>query len=199
MPFIGLTGNFGHGKTTVLKLFKKSGAHILNADHIVHELLKKPAIIRKLVSIMGEEILFTRLSKRYINKKRMAEVIFNDSKKRRAVEKILHPKVMRRAVNLKKQIQKKNKQAVIIFEVPLLFEAGYGDIFDATIAVCCSRATAIQRMMRAGMSQENIKQRLRAQMPVSKKEAMADYVINNNSGLRDIGLQVKKLHNKLIH
>jgi dephospho-CoA kinase len=198
MPFIGLTGNLGYGKTTVLKLFKKSGAHVLNADHIVHELLKKPAIIRKLVSIMGEEILFTRLSKRYINKKRMAEVIFNNSKKRRAVEKILHPAVMRSAVNLKEKIQKKNKQAVIIFEIPLLFEAGYQDIFDATIAVSCSRATAIRRLVRTGMAQEDITQRLKAQMPASKKKIMADYVINNNSGLRDIGLQVKKIHTKII-
>jgi dephospho-CoA kinase len=193
MPFIGLTGNLGHGKTMVLKLFEKKGAHTINADKIVHGLLKKRTITNKLAAVLGKEILTGGPSRVSVNRKRMADVIFNDPKKRKAAEKIIHPQVIRSALILKKQILKTNKRAVIIFEIPLLFEAGYQDIFDAIIVVYCSRTTAMQRLMKTGMSKEAIRQRTKAQMPVSRKKAMADYVINNNSDLRRTRNQVKTL------
>lgn len=193
MPFIGLTGGFGTGKTTVLLFLKNLGAHTISADTIVHELLKKSSIIRKLVSVLGREILMRRLSKKYVNKKRMADIIFNDPEKRKSVEKILHPEVIRAAIQMKKEIQMKNRHAVIVFEVPLLFEAGCQDIFDATIMVYCARKTALRRLMGTGMSKEKINQRVKAQMPSSKKKALADFVIKNGSDLRNTRNQVKAL------
>jgi dephospho-CoA kinase len=195
MPFIGLTGGFGTGKTTVLHLMKNLGAHTISADSIVHGLLKKPSIIRKLVLVLGKDILIKRLSKSYINKKRMADIIFNNVQMRKSVEKILHPEVLQTSMQIKKQIQRKNKRAVIVFEVPLLFEAGYRNIFDATIMVYCSRTTALRRLMTTGLSEKEIKQRMKAQMPLSKKKALADFVVNNNSDLRSTRNQVKALFN----
>lgn len=195
MPFIGLTGGFGTGKTTVLQFLKKLGAHTISADTIVQGLLKKPSIIRKLVLVLGKDILIKRLSKSYINKKRMADIIFNNAQKRKSVEKILHPEVIHTAMQIKKQIQRKNKRAVIVFELPLLFEAGFRDIFDATIMVYCSRTNALRRLMTTGLSEKEIKQRMKAQMPLSRKKAMADFVINNNSDLRSTRNQVKDLFN----
>ncbi|HDK16961.1 MAG TPA: dephospho-CoA kinase, partial [Nitrospirae bacterium] len=84
MPFIGLTGGLGAGKTTVLGFFKRSGAHTINADKLVHESLKNPAIIKKLARLLGRDILIKKASKVSVNKKRIAEIIFNDPQKRMA-------------------------------------------------------------------------------------------------------------------
>ncbi len=193
MPFIGLTGGFGAGKTTVLQFLKDFGAYTISADAIVHELLKKPSVIRKLVLILGQEVLTKRLSKKFINKKRMAAIIFSDPVKRASVEKILHPEVIRKAIQTKKKIQKKDNNAVIVFEVPLLFESGYQDIFDKTIAVSCSTAAARRRLLKTGVSVEEIHQRMKAQITSAKKKALADFVINNSSDLLNTRNQVKAL------
>jgi len=197
MPFIGLTGGLGMGKTTVLRLFKNSGAHVINADKLVHELLKKPAIIKKLVSRLGNHILMKRSSRVSINKKLLAEIIFNDTKKRRIVEKVIHPEVIKTAKNLKTKILRKNKKAVVVFEVPLLFEAGYGNLFDEIIVVHCSQASAIARLSKQGFSRKEVLQRMGTQNPVSKKKARADFLINNNSDIDDIKPRVKTIFKKL--
>jgi dephospho-CoA kinase len=197
MPFIGLTGGYGTGKTTVLKFFRSMGSYTVNADSIVHNLLRSPAIIKRLAALLGKNILTKRAQRVVINRKRMAEIIFNDPDKRMAVEKLLHPEVIKEASNMLKQIMAKDKRAVIVFEVPLMFEGGYQDIFDKTIMVYCTAKTAIKRLMMTGLSEEEIKQRMKAQMPSSKKKAMADYVINNNAGIVKTKAQVKNIFLKL--
>ena len=180
MPFIGLTGGFGTGKTTVLKLFKNSGAYTINADKLVHEILKKPTIIKKLSEVLGKEILIKKASKTLINKKRMADIIFNTPQKRMAVEKIIHPEVIKTAKNIKAKTLSKEPEKIIIFEVPLLFEAGYENIFDNVIVVYCSKAKAIERIEKSGFSKKQALKRITVQMPISRKKAQADFLINNN-------------------
>ena len=197
MPFIGLTGNIGAGKTTVLRLFENLGAHTINADRIVHEILKKPQIIKKLSAVLGRKILTKRDSKVLINKKRMADVIFNNLEKRRAAEKIIHPYVLKSAKAIKRKILTKDRNAIIVFEVPLLFEKGYEKIFDKVIVVYCSKSIALQRLRKYGFSEEQALKRMRAQMPISKKKAGADFLIRNNLNISDTNLQVKKIFKKL--
>lgn len=197
MPFIGLTGSLGTGKTTALRFFKNSGAYIINADKLVRELLKKPAIIKKLVALLGKDILIKKSSKVSINKKRMADIIFDDSQKRRSVEKAIHPEVIKIAKKIKTKILNKNRKAIIVFEVPLLFEAGYRKIFDKIIVVYCSKATAINRLIQQGLSKEQAIKRIRAQIPSSKKKAYADFLINNNSSISDTRSQVEVIFKKL--
>lgn len=197
MPFIGLTGGLGTGKTTALKLFKNLGAYTINADKLVHEILKKPVIIKKLSAILGEGILIKKASKVSINKKRMADIIFNDPQKRRSAEKVIHPEIIKIAKNIKTEILAKKRGAIIVFEVPLLFEAGYRKIFDKVIVVYCNKATAIKRLRKHGLSEEQVLKRMSAQIPISRKKAAADFLINNNSNIGDIKPQVKAIFKKL--
>src|SRR4030067_2298320 len=119
MPFIGLTGGFGTGKTTVLRIFKNLGAYTINADALVHEILRRPLIIKKLSDALGSGILIKKNSKVSISKKIMAEAIFKNTGKRRAAEKIIHPEVIKSANDIKRKILSKNHNAIIVFEVPL--------------------------------------------------------------------------------
>ncbi len=197
MPFIGLTGGLGTGKTTVLKLFKSSGAYTIDADKLVHQILKKPSTIKKLAAIIGKGILIERAAKTFINKKRMADIIFNDSQKRRAVEKIIHPNIIKTAEDIKTKILAKKSDAIIVFEVPLLLEAGYEKIFDKIIVVYCSKAKAVERLRKRGLSKEQAFKRMRAQMPISRKKAYADFLINNNSNINALKHWVQAILKKL--
>jgi dephospho-CoA kinase len=197
MPFIGLTGGIGTGKTTVLNYFKNLGAFTLNADSIVHELLKNPAMINKLSRVLGKDILIKKNNRLSISKNRMADAIFTNTRKRRFAEKTIHPEVIKTALNKKTKIQIKKPNAVIVFEVPLLFEAGYKNIFDKIIVVYCDRKTALERLTGRGISKEQVLKRMRAQLPLSRKKYSADFLINNNSTIRNLKNQVQIILKKL--
>ena len=94
MPKIGLTGNFGMGKTTVLGMFKNMGAYTVNIDDLVHDILKKQSVVKKIVQTCGDDILTNNSGKLSIDKKRTAQAIFNNIEKRKAVEQIIHPEVL---------------------------------------------------------------------------------------------------------
>ena len=181
------------GKSTVLGLFKKNGALTINADSLVHDILKKPAIIRKLSRLLGKEILTAGSTRLSINKKCMANIIFSDPEKRKRAEKIIHPEVIKAAEKIRKETASKNRNALIVFEVPLLFEAGYDRIFDKIIVVWSDKAETIKRLERTGLTKKQIRDRMRAQTSISKKKAHADFLIDNRSGIKDLKAQVKAL------
>jgi dephospho-CoA kinase len=195
MPTIGLTGNFGMGKTSVLSLLKKSGADTFNIDKFVHQILNRPETIRKIARALGDDILI-RSPKLSINKTRVAKLIFNDSEKRKAVEKIIHPQVLKFVKSTRSRILKKDPSALIIFEIPLLFEAGYENFFDKTVVVYCNINTAIDRLIAKGFSKDEILKRIHTQMPITKKKKLADFVINNNGDISNTERQIRRFLHK---
>jgi dephospho-CoA kinase len=197
MPIIGLTGNFGMGKSTVLRLFSKLGAFTFSADKFVHNILESPVIIRKITKVLGREILTFNSGNISINKKRVADIIFNAPHKRKALEKIIHPEVLKSIKMTSSDIQSREPSALIIFEVPLLLEAGYARHFNKTIVVYCNRETAITRLTRKGFSRNEVLKRMRSQMPIAEKKKHADFLIDNNNGAGNTALQVKHIFQEL--
>lgn len=197
MPSIGLTGGFGMGKTTVLRLFKKLGAFTVDSDELVNNILKKPIVIKKLAAMLGNGILRKKAGKVSINKRYVADIIFNNSQKRKSVEKVIHPEVLKQIKKFKTKILSKKPSAMIIFEVPLLFEAGYKKHFDKVIVVHCKKDTAIKRLIKKGATKEESLKRMRSQMPITGKKALADFLIDNNGGIKKTEGQVGCILNKL--
>lgn len=197
MQIIGLTGNFGMGKSTVLRLFSKLGAYTFNADEFVHNILENPVIIRKITKVLGREVLTVSAGNISINKRRVADIIFNDPHKRKSVEKTIHPEVLKLIKLTAFGIQVREPSAIIIFEVPLLFEAGYTRHFNKTIVVYCNRVTAITRLTRKGFSRSEALKRIRSQMPIAEKKKHADFLIDNNDGARNTESQVKQIFQEL--
>lgn len=198
MPSIGLTGGFGMGKTTVLRLFSKLGAYTVDADKLVHDILKKPEVIKKIATILGKEVLTKDSTGSIsINKKRVADIIFNEPQKRRSIERIIHPEVLKIMKTIKTKILNKKPSAIIIFEVPLLFEAGYEKNFDKIIVVYCNRNIATNRLTKKGFSKDEVFKRMRAQMPITKKKTLADFLIDNNNGIKKTEIQVERIFNKI--
>jgi len=197
MPTIGLTGNFGMGKSTVLKMFGKIGVYTFSIDSFVHSILDKPAMIKRIVKVLGKSVLLKSSSKLSLNNKRVASMIFNDPEKRSAVEKIIHPEVLRLLKQDESKILKKEPGAVIVFEVPLLYEAGYEKHFDKIVVVYSNRENALKRLAEKGFSRDEAISRMKAQMPVNAKLKHSDYSINNNYTLERTEKRVKRILNEI--
>ena len=185
------------GKTMVLKLFRKLGAHTFSSDDYVHGILTRPVIIKRLSDALGEEVVSVTGKKTSINKKAMADMIFSDPRKRKQAEKIIHPEVMKLIRTDAAGILKKDRTALIVFEVPLLFEAGYGKHFDYTATAYCTRANIAKRAGRKGFTKQEAFRRLRAQMPITQKKKLADFRINNNGSIEDTEKQVRRIYDRI--
>ncbi len=185
------------GKTTVLGLFKKLGAHTFNIDEFVHNILGNESIIRKISRLLGNNVLTKSSSGISLNKKKVASIIFSDPDKRKAIEEIIHPEVLKEIKTVKSNILRKNSDSFIIFEVPLLFEAHYEKHFDKTIVVYSKQQTAVNRLSKKGFNEKDILNRLRSQMPIYKKKELADFLIENNGELRLTSNRVRRIYNKL--
>lgn len=177
MILVGLTGGVATGKSTVARMFKRCGAVVIDADRLAHEVVtpSKPAW-RAIVNTFGSEILNTDRS---INRHALGSVVFRDKAKLRHLEQIIHPRVAREQVRLTKQAARENPKAVVIYDVPLLFEAGIDKRVDKAIVVTVDQATQIARLKkRNGLTESEARRRIKSQLPLAKKAARADYVLD---------------------
>ncbi len=197
MPVVALTGNFGTGKTTVLQQFHKLGAHTFNIDNFVHDILGRPEVIQQVAECLGSKVLRKTTTGSTLHKKHVAEIIFKDPIKRKSIERIIHPEVLKTIKKTESNILKKDPSALLVFEVPLLFEAGYDKFFETTIVVYCKRTTALERLEKKGFSRNEAIGRIQAQMPITKKKKLADYLINNNEDIQTTEKKVNRLLRKI--
>jgi len=188
---VGITGILGSGKTTVLKIFKKMGFKTISCDEIVHRLLNKKDIIKKFIKILGSEVI----KNNRIDRKKTREIIFNNPKKKRKIEKILHPEVFKK---IKKEIlDTKKKGGIIFIEIPLLFETKSEKLFDKIMVVTASRSE-IKKRLKNKYSEEEIKNIWKSQLPLTFKKKKAHYVINNSGSIKETKKRVKNILKKLL-
>lgn len=197
MLVIGLTGNYGMGKSTVLKIFRDLGATVIDTDSLVRAALNDETILERIRGVLGDDVF---LSDRSLDKAKTASVIFRDKGLRDKMEEILHPIVLKGIDALLDKISRETTgEGVVVVEIPLLFEKGYDNKFSRTITVYSEIETAIRRLENAGISQEDAVMRLNVQMPVEEKKRKSDFVIDNNSDLSRTELQVRDIYSLLVH
>lgn len=197
MLVVGLTGNYGMGKSTVLKIFRDLGATVIDTDSLVRAALNDETILERIRGVLGDDVF---LSDRSLDKAKTASVIFRDKGLRDKMEEILHPIVLKGIDSLLDKISRETTgEGVVVVEIPLLFEKGYDNKFSRTITVYSEIETAIRRLENAGISQEDAVMRLNVQMPVEEKKWKSDFVIDNNSDLSRTELQVRDIYSLLVH
>jgi dephospho-CoA kinase len=190
---VGLTGNYGMGKSVILSVFQKLGALTLDTDKIVESLLLEKDVLGKIRDILGDTVFHKDGS---LNKKKVAEIIFRDETLRRSIEDILHPLVFREIdLFLENNI---GASKVAIIEVPLLFEKGYDERFDRTITVYCHEETALDRLGKKGINREDALLRLRSQLPVFEKIRRSHFAIDNNGSITGTERQAEKIYSWLV-
>jgi len=192
----GLTGGMGSGKTTVGKLFQSLGAYVLDADELCRSLVEpgKPAW-QETVDLLGNEVL---RDDQTLDRRKVADIVFTDPEKKKALEAILHPRVMEEEQAIYKDIMKDDPGALVIIDAALLIESENYRKVDKVIVIACDEETQLERIMAKNMfSREDAQRRLQQQMPLEEKIKFADYVLHNDSGLSDLKEKVEALFHQL--
>ena len=191
---IGLTGNYGMGKTFVLSVFKEIGVIVLDSDDIVNHLLQDKRVIFSVKKILGNRVEMENGS---LDKSEIANIIFNNNELKDKLEVLLHPMVFGEMEGALRRI--KGKRRLVIVEVPLLFEGGYQQRFDRTITVFTTQKEALARLMKIGVSRSSAMKRLRTQLPIQTKKKAADYLIDNTGTKQRTRKQVKNIYRLLLN
>jgi dephospho-CoA kinase len=194
---VGLTGGIACGKSTVAKMFVNRGAHLIDFDRLTHEAQEpgKPAW-EKIVDYFGREIL---QPDKKIDRVKLGDIVFADRKELNKLGKIVHPLIYQEWEARLERIEKKEKHAIVLSDVPLLFEGKMQYFFDLTMVVLVSQEDQINRLIkRNGWSREKAQKRLNSQMPVSEKSALADIVIDNKGTVADTERKVNEVWQELL-
>lgn len=192
MMKLGITGGIGCGKSAVCRLLEQNGIPIIHADLVARELMDTDEQIKSQVRQAVGNDVYQPDGK--LDRKRLAEVIFNDEQAKNRINNIVHPHVIDYQKRELEKLQRSGKYKIAGVEAALIFEAGAEGQFDIIVVVAASEQTVLRRLrQRDGLSKQEIKQRIAAQMPLSEKIKRADIVIYNDGSLDELNHKVKRL------
>jgi dephospho-CoA kinase len=190
---VALTGGIACGKSAVADLWRRWGAELLDADEIVHELLGPGGeCVEAVAEAFGPDV---RLADGGIDRDRLGRIGFDDPQARRRLEALVHPAVIRRMRAWTAEVRRDGRFGVAV--VPLLFEAGMENDWDAVICVASDESTMLERLAKRGLSPEEARTRIASQWPVRAKAASAGHVIENNGSLDDLERRSREIWNLL--
>lgn len=194
MKRIGLTGGIGAGKSTIARIFKVLDIPVYDSDKVAKELINTNLQIRaSLVNLFGEEAYQNDM----YNREFIANLVFKDAKKLRALNSIVHP-VVRNHYKQWNESQMKKDKAYTIKEAAILFESGAARDLDSVIAVVAPADVRLKRVVkRDDVEADQVKQRMSNQLSTEELTEKSDYVIHN--GDQDMVIsQVLAIHSKLL-
>ncbi len=194
MRIVSLTGGVASGKSLVLRTFANLGAYAIDCDALSREVvIPCSKAWWEIVRLFGKGILKRDLE---IDRKKLREIVFSDLKKRKALEKIIHPEVKRKCAERIEAIKKieSEPQTLVVVDVPLLIETGMHAEFDMVIVVYVSEETQIRRVMeRDGLTKTKARKMIALQMPLKAKLKFADIVITNEGTREATEKQVRRV------
>lgn len=188
---IGLTGGMGSGKSTVSQLLAEFGAVVIDADKVGHEAYQHGTKTwQELVAAFGEQIVAADGS---IDRKKLGAIVFGSPEQLVRLNRIVHPRMFEM---MQERIQQYRQQSVkvVVLDAAILFEANWTPLVEEVWVVVASEAAVVARARaRTGLPEEQIRSRLRSQMPVEDKIKRADVVIRNEGTVEDLRKQVEGL------
>ncbi len=195
---LGLSGGIGTGKSTVARFLGSLGATVIDADAIVHE-LQAPGtpMLDEIEEAFGSELIDTEGR---LDRNALGATVFRDAAARRRLEQIVHPKVFATSADRVASAQAAGAPLIVV-DIPLLFDRRESSpnrkstpSFDATVLVYAPEQQQIERQMkRDGRDREAALERIRAQLPIENKKAMADVIIDNSGSLEETQRQARML------
>jgi dephospho-CoA kinase len=196
MLSVGLTGGIACGKSTVAQMFVSLGAHLIDFDKLAHEVQKpgKPAW-KEIIGHFGNGILNQDET---IDRVKLAQIVFADKKELKALNNIVHPYVFNLWQKRLDKIKHKDDHAIVLSDIPLLFEGKTQNLFDLTILVLISPEEQICRLMaRNNLSRDEAQMRLQSQMPIADKIGLANIVIDNKGDVSQTKKKVTEIWRQL--
>lgn len=192
---LGITGNIASGKSAVSALFRDLGAEVLSADELAREVVAPGgAVLRQLVARFGQGILQPDGT---LDRPVLGRIIFADAGARAELNRIIHPAIAELSVARLEQLRGRGL-ALVVYEAPLLFEAGARSRVDRVLCVCVDPEVQLRRLMaRDGIDEAAALQKMAAQMPQQEKVALSDFMIDNSGSLEQTRAQVEELFSRL--
>jgi dephospho-CoA kinase len=180
---VGLTGGIASGKSLVARIFRELGAHVIDADRIVHDLLESDQdVYKEIVDYFGKDIIGADKS---IDRRKVGDIVFNDPERRLWLNNCLHPRVFSIYNEQVRLLCDRQPECIVVFDAALLIETGYHRGMDRVIVVYADREQQVGRLIaRDNLSREQALARITSQMPLSEKRGHADFVIDN-TGTRE--------------
>ena len=195
VKLVGLTGGIASGKSTVAKILQQLGAAIVNADVLAREVVEPgQAAWNEIVTAFGRDVLQPDQT---LDRQKLRAIIFNKPDARKTLEAIIHPRVRALA---EQRIREHGAagDAVVVYEVPLLFEGNLNEWLRPVILVACDFDIQRQRLeQRDQLDRAAAQKHIDAQMSLEEKRRLADYVIENNGTLEDLERQVREVLAKI--
>lgn len=184
---LGLTGGIGCGKSTVTRMFKEAGWKTRESDRIVAELLSEDAAVQAALRRHWGDAVFTDQGE--VNRKAIADRVFQDEAELDWLEALLHPRVRRAWQGAVEA----DPGAKWLIEIPLIFEKRLEPAFDFTVCVSSPPDVVETRMAARGYTGEELERRRKRQMPLDEKMRRADYVMTNAGSLEFLEDQTMRL------
>ncbi len=192
VPFVGLTGGLGAGKSTALAALGRLGAEVISSDAVVHELYEGPELRDAVVGRFGEEVAPGGVVDRSV----LAHHAFATSEDRAWLEGQVWPLVGARVAGWLEQARSRTPAPrAAVVEVPLLFEAGLQELYDATIAVVSDEA--LRRRRAASRGHELVDERAARQLSQDEKAARASFVVRNDGSVEELERELSAVLDKL--
>jgi dephospho-CoA kinase len=188
MKVIGLTGGIGSGKSTVARFLAELGARTMDLDVTGHEVLRDPAILKDLVQAFGDGILDIEGQ---VDRAKLAPLVFNNPEELRKLSEITHPAIDARAGAFIDEARRDGFR-VVVLEAAALMEAGRVWQMDEVWVTVAPRHVIVDRVrQRSGMTEAEVLDRIRAQMPNEERAAQADVVIDTDCSRDELKQRVR--------
>jgi dephospho-CoA kinase len=188
---IGITGNIGSGKSSFCRYLECFGKSVIYTDKLANKHLDDEAVISELVLKYGDSIIVKDTARPGINKATLADIVFNDKQNRLHLNSLLHPLVL---ADMQALVVKSSSK-VLVFEVPLLFEANLSECFDFIVLITAPPDLRVQRIIERGLTPSEARARIDSQMDDSYKITKSDIVVENCYDITLLEQEAKHLIN----
>jgi dephospho-CoA kinase len=188
---VGVTGIFASGKGTVCELFRELGAEIIDTDIVAREIMEPGQDgLRAVIEKFGSDFINTDGT---LDRRGFANSVFGDNEKVKTLNEITHPAIQ------KIVLERSSGDGIFVINTPLLFESGFDKIMKYNVVVTAGDKQVLDRgSKRDKISEDEIKERLKHQIPLNVKVKLADYIIDNSRTIEDTKRQVADLWKILI-
>ena len=192
---LGVTGGIGSGKTLVCEMLAALGARVLHADDEARRLMVENKEVRnEIIAAFGEE---SYLENGTLNRGHLAQIVFGNDKEIARINSIVHPRMADVFYEAKARAQREG-MPLLIYEAALIYESGSADRLDAVAVVHTPAEVRLKRVIqRDGVTAEQVKSRMRHQLPPEELLERADFVVVNDSSVEVLESRVRELYDEV--
>lgn len=188
---IGLTGGIGSGKSTVAEMLRERSYPVLDADALAREFLEPGQdAYKEVVAHFGQRILTPG---RAVDRKKLASIVFSDPEERAKLNQILHPRIRDVVVGWFAALDRPDGPALAFEDAALILESGARESLDRIVVCWCRPEQQLERLLARGLSEEDARMRMAAQMPLDEKRKLADEVIDCSGSIAETEKQLDRV------